>query len=403
MKVLSLFSGVGGFDVGLEAAGMQTVFQCEYDKHCLSVLERHWPDVPRWNDVSTLTGAYILEHAPVIDVVAWGSPCQDLSVAGKREGLEGKQSNLFYEGIRIIKELRELTNGQYPRISIWENVVGALTSNNGNDFGVILDEMAKAGALVQEWAVLDAQYFGVPQRRRRVFVVSVFDPTIANNCPNPILPVAQSMRGDTPTRKSKRERTPSTTSEILGDDYTQQRPILIDRAAFNQGVNALYEPYISDNPIGPSLVARGPHAIAVEVYVKSRRAQSKTDHETWVQGEVNPTLNSFDVGEIRATTAIVEPMMTVFYDGYNQKLDDSGVYRSLRIGRDSGDFIAQSEEMAVRRLTPLECERLMGWPDNHTELRADGTKQSDSARYKQCGNGIASPVARWIGSKIIFL
>ena len=96
MKVLSLFSGVGGFDLGLEAAGMKTVFQCEYDKHCLSVLERHWPDVPRWGDVSTLTGAYILKHAPVIDVVAWGSPCQDLSVAGKRGGLEGNQSNLFH-------------------------------------------------------------------------------------------------------------------------------------------------------------------------------------------------------------------------------------------------------------------------------------------------------------------
>ena len=87
MKVLSLFSGVGGFDLGLEQAGMETVFQCEYDKQCLTVLEKHWPQVPRWTDVTTLTGKHILEHAPVIDVIAWGSPCQDLSVAGKRGGL----------------------------------------------------------------------------------------------------------------------------------------------------------------------------------------------------------------------------------------------------------------------------------------------------------------------------
>jgi DNA (cytosine-5)-methyltransferase 1 len=133
MKVLSLFSGVGGFDLGLERAGMETVFQCEWDKHATSILERHWPDTPRWTDVSTLTGAYVLQHAPIIDVVAWGSPCQDLSVAGKRAGLGGERSGLFHEGIRIIKEIREITNGQYPRFSIWENVAGALSSPNGVD------------------------------------------------------------------------------------------------------------------------------------------------------------------------------------------------------------------------------------------------------------------------------
>ena len=102
MKVLSLFSGVGGFDMGLENAGMETVFQCEWDKHCLTILDRHWPDVPKWDDISTLTGKHILAGVPVIDVVAWGSPCQDLSVAGKRAGLEGGTSNLFYEGTIFI-------------------------------------------------------------------------------------------------------------------------------------------------------------------------------------------------------------------------------------------------------------------------------------------------------------
>ena len=127
MKVLSLFSGVGGFDLGLENAGMQTVFQCEWNKHATTVLERHWPDVPRWGDITTLTGRHILDHAPVIDVVAWGSPCQDLSVAGKRAGLSGERSGLFHEGIRIINELRKETNNAYPRISIWENVYGPST------------------------------------------------------------------------------------------------------------------------------------------------------------------------------------------------------------------------------------------------------------------------------------
>jgi DNA (cytosine-5)-methyltransferase 1 len=515
MKVLSLFSGVGGFDMGLENAGMETVFQCEWDKHANSILHKHWPDVPKWDDVSTLTGKHILANAPVVDVVAWGSPCQDLSVAGKRAGLEGGRSGLFHEGIRIIKELQEESNGQYPRISIWENVVGALNSNRGADFGVILDEMAQAGALVIEWAVLDAQYFGIPQRRRRVFVIAIFDPVLANRSPSPLLPVSESLPRHLAKGKPKRQSVARTVAEGTGTDDTNN-PILIDRAAFNQGENALYQPHISDDPISPSLVAQGPHA----VFVKSSRAQTSDDSETWIPGEVNPTLNSFDVGDTRATTAIVEPVLfensyrdgariahdgvsqtltskmgtgggntpmlafgiqgnvigrqdhngpagkghteegdpmftltstdthavAVQYDGYNQRVNETDISLTIRIGRDSSDFIAQPTEptvfqpgtmvrlgggvwdgtvptlraeakrgdnephiaihggeptMAVRRLTPLECERLMGWPDDHTRYKADGTEQADTHRYKQCGNGVASPVAQWIAKHIL--
>lgn len=196
MRVLSLFSGVGGFDMGLEAAGMTTVFQCEIDRHARTVLDHHWPDVPKWDDVTTLTGRYILDHTDGVDLVAWGSPCQDLSLAGKRAGLSGERSGLFHEGIRIIKELRELSNGEYPRWSVWENVVGALSSNGGADFGEVLHEMDEAGACFSEWAVLDAQYFGVPQRRRRVFVISCFDSATADRCGDKILAVEQGRRGD---------------------------------------------------------------------------------------------------------------------------------------------------------------------------------------------------------------
>ena len=334
MKVLSLFSGVGGFDMGLENAGMETVFQCEWDKHANSILYKHWPDVPKWDDVSTLTGKHILAHAPVVDVVAWGSPCQDLSVAGKRAGLEGGRSSLFHEGIRIIKELQEETNGQYPRISIWENVVGALNSNGGADFGIILNEMAEAGAVAIEWSVLDAQYFGIPQRRRRVFVIAIFDPVLANRCPNPLLPVSESQNRD--IEKGNEERQSST------------RTLAFD-TQFGSNAN--------------------------------------------VTEDVAPTLKSSQQS----------PSVAFQYDGYNQTVNDSDVSTTIRIGRDSSDFIAQPTEptMAVRRLTPLECERLMGWPDNHTLTKADGTTQADTHRYKQCGNGVASPVAQWIAKHIL--
>ena len=396
MKVLSLFSGVGGFDLGLEQAGMETVFQCEYDKQCLTVLEKHWPQVPRWTDVTTLTGKHILEHAPVIDVIAWGSPCQDLSVAGKRGGLEGSRSGLFHEGMRIIKELRELTNGQYPRISIWENVVGALNSNRGADFGVILDEMAEAGALVIEWAVLDAQHFGVPQRRRRVFVTAIFDSATASRCPNPLLPVAQGVRGDTKTRKQARQdATDAYAAGIRADDSIIGSEIV--GSLNTSDAKMISSQYVNENKC------------VVEPYVKLHRAQSVTDNETWAAGIVNPTLNSFDMGDVRTTTTIVETFSDAdeisFYDGYNQKLDSTGVHRSLRSNRDSGDFVAQPTEskMTIRRLTPLECERLNGWPDEHTRWEVSGKEQSDTTRYKQCGNGVASPVAAWIGKQFVGL
>lgn len=168
MRFGSLFAGVGGFDLGLEAAGWECGFQVEWDAHCQQVLAHHWPDVPRWGDVQEVNGADL----PPVDVITFGSPCQDLSVAGKRAGLEGNRSGLFFEATRIIKEMRDATGNTFPRWAIWENVVGALSSRNGDDFEAVLKEMADLGCCHVEWAVLDAQFFGVPQRRRRVFVIA---------------------------------------------------------------------------------------------------------------------------------------------------------------------------------------------------------------------------------------
>jgi len=380
MKVLSLFSGVGGFDMGLENAGMEAVFQCEWDKHANSILYKHWPDVPKWDDVSTLTGKHILAHAPVIDVVAWGSPCQDLSVAGARKGLDGKRSGLFHEGIRIIKELREETNGQYPRISIWENVVGAITSNNGNDFGVILDEMAQAGALVQEWSVLDAQYFGIPQRRRRIFLLSAFCPAIANNCPNPILPVAQSLRGHSAKGKPKIKSAATTLTEGTGTDGGIVNAIGASihhkSTVVNQDANA-----------GHMVVKTNPTRLLGSQIIGSLNA---TDYK-WPQNQ-----------KLDENKFIVEPTLTFdtqFGSNANVTEDVSPTLKSSQ--QSPSVAYGVNPMMVVRRLTPLECERLMGWPDDHTRYRADGTEQVDTHRYKQCGNGVASPVAQWIAKHIL--
>lgn len=214
MKFGSLFAGVGGFDIGLEAAGWECGWQVEWDKNCQQTLSHHWPNVPKWLDVSDVNGAEL----PPVDVITFGSPCQDLSVAGKRAGIqqEGGRSNLFFEATRIIKEMRDATAGVSPRWAIWENVPGAFTSGKGDDFEAVLKEMADLGASLLEWATLDAQFFGVPQRRRRVFVIACFDTAISDRGGRPILAISESGRRNTTSRKPSRESVATETSTSVG-------------------------------------------------------------------------------------------------------------------------------------------------------------------------------------------
>ena len=440
----SLFAGVGGYDLGFEMARYECKFQVEWDKHCRSVLDYNWPDVQKWGDIRNVDGRFL----PPVDVIIFGSPCQDLSVAGKRAGLEGERSGLFHEAVRIIKEMRDATNGTFPRWTVWENVAGALSSNNGRDFATVLNEMAKAGACLQEYSLLDAAKFGIPQRRRRVFLVSCFDPATAERCPDPLLPVRESLPGDTKKGKQKGQSAATTLTEGVGASggivNAIGASIYHKSTVVNQDVNsghlvtegftassfANYTEGVGTLRLNGGDLGGGSETLIAEPYVKSRRAQSATDDETWVPGEVNPTLNSFDVGDTRATTAIVEPMLI---DG--TRVNDVRVYEppvqtlkermgtggnnvpmlafDTQFGSNANVFEDQSptlkssqqppsvtQAMKVRRLTPLECERLMGWPDDHTKYTADGTIQADTNRYRQIGNGVASPVARWVAQQI---
>ena len=188
----SLFDGSGGFPLGGVLAGITPIFNSEIEPFPVRVTEVRFPNMKHYGDISTLKGS---ELEPV-DIITFGSPCQDMSVAGKREGLDGNRSSLFYEAIRIIKEMREATNGKYPRYIVWENVPGAFSSNKGEDFKAVLNEICKvkdeqvsvpkpakwenAGRIMGDgfsiaWRLLDAQYWGVPQRRQRIYLVADFD------------------------------------------------------------------------------------------------------------------------------------------------------------------------------------------------------------------------------------
>ena len=188
----SLFDGSGGFPLGGVLAGITPIFNSEIEPFPVRVTEVRFPNMKHYGDISTLKGS---ELEPV-DIITFGSPCQDMSVAGKREGLDGNRSSLFYEAIRIVKEMREATNGKYPRYIVWENVPGAFSSNKGEDFKAVLEEICKvkdeqvsvskpskwenAGRIMGDsfsiaWRLLDAQYWGVPQRRQRIYLVADFD------------------------------------------------------------------------------------------------------------------------------------------------------------------------------------------------------------------------------------
>ena len=196
----SLFSGSGGFDEAARMNGIRTLWCSEIEPFPIRVLKKHFPDAEQLGDISKIDGGKI---APV-DIISGGSPCQDMSIAGKREGLDGDRSTLFHEQVRIVKEMREKTDGKYPRYMVWENVPGAFSSNGGEDFRCVLQEILNAaganiyvprpsgrggkwsyaGADMADgysvaWRVMDAQYWGVPQRRRRIYLVADFRGTSA--------------------------------------------------------------------------------------------------------------------------------------------------------------------------------------------------------------------------------
>lgn len=204
----SLFDGSGGFPLGGMLAGITPLWASEIEPFAVRVTTKRLPQMKHYGDVSSLNGAEL----PPVDIITFGSPCQDMSIAGKRSGLDGSRSSLFYEAVRIIKEMRCATNGKCPRFAVWENVPGAFSSNKGEDFRCVLESLCRvrdetvsvsrcekwsaAGNIVADgfsiaWRVLDAQYWGVPQRRKRIFLVTDFD----SECAGKILFESEGLSG----------------------------------------------------------------------------------------------------------------------------------------------------------------------------------------------------------------
>ena len=226
----SLFDGSGGFPLGGLISGVTPVWASEIEPFPIRVTTKRLPFVKHYGDVTKINGAAI----EPVDIITFGSPCQDMSIAGKREGLDGSRSNLFYEAVRIVKEMRCATNGEKPRYIVWENVPGAFSSNKGKDFKAVLDSVCsvkdetvdvpvpqkweQAGEIVGDdysvaWRVLDAQYWGVPQRRKRIYLVADF----GGQCAGKILFESESVSGYLEKSRRAREGTAADAEDGTGE------------------------------------------------------------------------------------------------------------------------------------------------------------------------------------------
>ena len=222
----SLFDGSGGFPLGGLISGITPVWASEIEPFPIRVTTKRLPQVKHYGDISKMNGA---EIEPV-DIITFGSPCQDMSIAGKRDGLSGSRSSLFYEAVRIIKEMRCKTDGKYPRFIVWENVPGAFSSNKGEDFRAVLEEVCKikdesvsvpkpnkwntAGRILGDgysvaWRQFDAQFWGVPQRRKRIYLVADF----ADWCAGKILFESEGLSGYSKTSISSWQGSAATVRE----------------------------------------------------------------------------------------------------------------------------------------------------------------------------------------------
>jgi DNA (cytosine-5)-methyltransferase 1 len=425
LQLVSLFAGVGGFDIAAERAGIDPVVACEIDPQARGVLQHRFPKTTLINDVKEVTGERLtaLGLDPKRTIITGGFPCQDLSIAGKQAGLEGgERSSLFFEIVRILREFN-------PQWFILENVPGLLSSKGGRDMGIVIGSLAELGYSFS-WRILDAQKFGVPQRRRRVFIVGHFgaDETRAEK----VLFESEGSGRNLDASQPQRQDTTGNIADSVKPN--SQWPPLISptvTSKWHKGTG------------GPS----GDEYQNLVPFVKSRRAQTDQDVETWIESEVTPTLNRIDnTGESYATVLIhnkqsdgdvrlyddVSPTVTRTWGtgGNNVPMIETKAY-SIREDAKANNFSATEIKTAralqalqpsvqshhaqtfiaeppttVRRLTPMECERLQGFPDGWSAQRVDHKKgvvvdQADSSRYKQMGNAVAVPVVEWIFNRLV--
>ena len=374
----SLFDGIGGFMLAAKECGIRPVWAAEIDRSCISITRRHFPEVMHVGSVTALKG----DEVPRVDIITFGSPCQNLSISGNRKGLAGEQSGLFLEAVRIIYEMRRSTNGLYPTFIVWENVPGAFSSNNRHDFKTVLEKITKASIPMPEsgwaragmvrggpvdtaWRTFDAQYWGVPQRRRRIYLVGDFGGRRAGE----ILFKPEGMLGYPSQGHEKKTKVTGNAGGSAYLENTEIRAAGLHRSGVNKemiGIDITHADNVirTFKDITPALLQRmgtGGNQVPLIIEKYYDAQQFARYKETQIAGTLLANQEKMNGSE-----------------GIIVKLE-------RHAGREA--------KYIVRRLTPLECERLQGYPDSWTRFGMDGEKISVTARYRAIGNSIAIPCA----------
>ena len=373
----SLFRGIGGVDKGFEDAGIEARWAVEIDPSCNAVARRHWPRVPVVEDVRE-AGRHNL--APV-DVIAFGSPCQDLSLAGKRKGLEGERSGLFFEAGRVIREMR-------PQVGVWENVPGVFSSytptepapsdmaagsewevEEESDFAAVLAEMEKCGALDVGWRVLDSQWFGVAQRRRRIILVADFGARRASE----ILALAESLRGHPAPRREAGQAVAGTLESrargggFPGTDAAASGFLVSEVSPTLKGGNGPSGRCELSDGNGDGLIVQGVRAQAnvarTDLVATAVRTAQTGANGHGISEEVSHTL---DGGNGQAVA--FQPRLARNGRGPPSEVAYPLTAEAGTSGKGDSANAVLVPPWGVRRLTPTECERLQGFPDGWTFL-----------------------------------
>lgn len=466
----SLFDGSGGFPLAAIFCGIKPIWSSEVEPFPIRVTQKNLSQVKHLGDIKDIDGS---EIEPV-DIITFGSPCQDLSIAGKRAGLVGEKSNLFYEAIRVIKEMRCKTNGKYPRYLLWENVPGAFSSNKGEDFRCVLEEITRikdstvklsrpkkwqsAGEILGDnfslaWRVLDAKYFGVPQRRRRIFLVADLD----GGSSREILFEQKSLSGDTSEGCKKGKRNTGAIKEsfnktiCLNDQGGERMDFYSDESGTlrasggiapfvfeNHSQDSRYKGPLKETQTLASNLGQGGNNQPFVVYdIRQTSENTKNERHNIYECDVSRTIDTSGNTPTRnqGGVAIVEDIYTMSKNSHFTKADKN--ISSSLVATDYKDPPLVNQRL-VRRLTPKECGRLQGFPDywcdnleieNPTDkdlafwrevfdkdAEIKGLKKkktdkqilkwirnphTDSAEYKMWGNGIALPCAIYIFKRLI--
>jgi DNA (cytosine-5)-methyltransferase 1 len=386
LTAVSLFAGIGGFDLALARAGAEVTASVEINPECRAVLARHFPKTTLFPDVSEVTVDQLRAagFVPGRGVLAAGWPCQGNSVAGHRRGMDDPRSGLWRHVVRLLAEAR-------PRWFLGENVPGLLGVNGGRDFARVIADLDDLGYGVA-WRVLDAQWFGVPQRRRRVFLAGCLGDGTA---PVQVLLEPEGGGWNPPQGHQTRPGTPADPGRRAGSTRGHAgsgvTPTLASGAR-PPGTNAddagglVVSTLQGGGRRGHRLDAEGAaggHLVPVAPTLRTRSLPGSADPGPVVTVAHTVTAREAKGADSDATSGVIVTH-TLTAEGADASEDGTG----------RGTPIVADPATAVRRLTPRECERLQGFPDDWT------AGQSDAARYRQLGNAIAVPVAAWIAARL---